>query len=191
MRLAFIADGRAEHPRRWVRYFVTVGDEVLLLSTYPCSNTAGIRIKTLPGFFRAGNAFVKRSDITERAGNGRIVTWLTARRLFSNAISIWQQMKVVDFFCQARVSRKTLQQFNPAVVHAIRIQNEGYVAALAGARPWILSIWGQDFVFLARTCLVHRLLTSWAVRRPDGLTADCYRDIRLAQEAGLSDTVPV
>ena len=39
MRIAYIADGRAEHTRRWLNHFQQTDDEVMLLSTYPCDDS--------------------------------------------------------------------------------------------------------------------------------------------------------
>ena len=62
MRIAFIADGRAEHAKRWIGYFGSTEDTVLLLSTYPCDPIENVTVKVLPGIFRPGNAFVKSAE---------------------------------------------------------------------------------------------------------------------------------
>lgn len=190
MRIAFVADGRTEHTRRWVSYLGNKGVELLLLSTYPCRPLEGVQIKTLPGVFRPGVAFLKQPSKTEELRKfspslGKAIIdfgwdrWLTG---------FWWQVKTIDVIPQAIVVRKQLQQFRPDLVHALRLQNEGYVAALAGAKPLMVSLWGQDLVLFAHRYAVHRLLTPLALKHPVALTADCQRDIDLAYDFGLRES---
>lgn len=202
MRIAFIADGRAEHTRRWLYGCATSGatsaSDVLLLSTYPCAPLPGVRTIVLPGLVRAGDAFVKGSaaqaspagQVGRQRAVGRVLAAAAPALLSGSVQPFWQQLKLVDILGQAVAARWLLRRFQPAVVHALRMQNEGYVAALAGWRPWIVSLWGQDIVLFARRYPLHRLLTAWALRRADALTADCARDIGLARQAGLPAAAP-
>ena len=103
---------------------------------------------------------------------------------------MWHQATLLEVPLQATAARRILGGLEPDLVHAIRVQNEGYVAALTGFHPWLLSVWGQDFVFIAENSPLHRTLTRWTVRKPDALTADCNRDIRIAREFGLQEGKP-
>lgn len=190
MRIALIADGRAEHTRRWVRYFTNEGDDLLLLSTYPCSAIPGVEIKVLPGIIRSGDSLVKSSNKTESVGASGILATIIRAGLHASVQSVWQQLKVFDVGRQAWSAREILAEFKPDLVQASRLQNEGYVAALAGHHPWILSIWGQDFVFYAKTYPLHRLLSTWTMKYPDAVMADCRRDISLSQKAGFDPKLP-
>ena len=181
LRIAFIADGRSGHTRRWTRYFAARSEQLLLLSTYRCPEIPGVPTQALPGLLRSGNVLVKNSDTPKATWHKALVTSLISiGGLNSKVQFLWQQAKITDVLWQAAVVRRALHRFRPDIVHAMRTQNEGYVAALASVRPWLLSSWGQDFIFYARTYPVHRVLTQWAVRRADGFVADCRRDIRLA-----------
>ncbi|MBI3945010.1 MAG: glycosyltransferase [Armatimonadetes bacterium] len=192
MRIAFIADGRAEHTRRWVRYFAASGDTVLVLSTYPCRlDIKGVAVRILPGLFRPGDALVKTSerDRSPRGVSGA-ARFILRTRLDQRIRPLWHQVTVLDVLPQAFAAARHLRRFRPDIAHALRIPNEGYVAALAGYHPWVLSAWGQDFIYTGASYAVHRRLLRFAVRRPDGLTADCQRDIRLSREYGLPAHTP-
>ncbi|MBI3979856.1 MAG: glycosyltransferase [Chloroflexi bacterium] len=192
MRLAFIADGRAEHVHRLLPFFVRAGDDVLLLSTFPCpDDLPGVAVRALPKLFRAGQAMVKRSSpLRTPASGGRAVRMLVRSGLYPAVWSLWHQAAVAEVPAQALAARRTLDAYRPDVVQAIRIQNEGYVAALAGRHPWVQLVWGQDFVHFAQRYPVHGALTRFAVSRADALLADCRRDIRLARVAGLPRQAP-
>lgn len=192
MRLAFIADGRVEHTRRWLRYFAERGDDVLLLSSHPCPPLPGVALRVLPGLFQPGDAFVKSSQAPAVAPTRRFnpAAWVIRSGLDRKLQPLWSQIKTVDVLPQGLAARRALRRFQPDLVHAMRIQNEGYIAAVAGVHPWMLSTWGQDFILFARRYPLHGRLAGWVVRRPDALTADCQRDIDLAHRYGLPRNRP-
>jgi glycosyltransferase involved in cell wall biosynthesis len=188
MKIAFIVDGRAQHAHRWIRYFAEQGHEVLVLSTYPCSwNESGIRLRVLPGAFRPGSAFVKQTNL-QTGTVDRIGRYLIRKGLDNLVRPLWHRLNAADALWQGYAARRYLRDFRPNLVHSMRIQNEAYVAAIAGYAPWIASVWGQDFNYYARQYLTHRHMTRWTLPRVPALTADCARDVRLAHEFGLPRT---
>jgi glycosyltransferase involved in cell wall biosynthesis len=191
MRIAFIADGRAENFRRMVRYFATTPDEVLVLSTYPCEQESLVgRLQVLPAGLHVGNALVKSSTNSKE----RTDSPARASRVYRFAKLLypaWQNTKLVNVAHQALAAQRAMNQFKPDIVLAFRMQNEGYVAAVAGRRPWVLFAQGSDFGYFARNYPLHRTGTRAALARTNGLIADCERDIRLARDLGLPDRVPV
>jgi glycosyltransferase involved in cell wall biosynthesis len=189
MRLALIGDGRAEHVRRWVRYLTAAGDDLLLLSTHPCLPIGGVNAAILPGVFRTRGLLVTRPGSPPNAGRPAIAAALLG--LTRGAQYIWQQAKTVDVGWQGPAARKILAAFRPDLVHAFRLQTEGYVAAMAGWRPLVMSTWGSDFIWFARKYPAHRMLARWALERADGLLPDCDRDRELAHEAGFARGRPV
>jgi glycosyltransferase involved in cell wall biosynthesis len=54
----------------------------------------------------------------------------------------------------------------------------------------IVSIWGNDLTFHARTSPLMAMHTRRTLRRVDGLLADASRDIALAKEWGLREAIP-
>ena len=192
MRIAFIADGRSEHTRRWLRYFVYRGDEVLLLSTHPYpGDLFGIHPTNLPKLFRAGASMVKSSDLGPSNGNVLSPQVALARTgLYKWVWPLWHQASVLEVPIQAFAARRVLSRVKPDVVHAMRMQNEGYVGALIGYHPLVLSAWGSDFAFMAQRYPIHGLLTRHAMRKLDAFTADCNRDLHLALSYGLGQDKP-
>ncbi len=191
MRIAYIVDGRSDHVRRWVQFFIDRQDDVLVLSTYPIPlDMEGVTVKILPGIFRPGTVFANTADQAQTKKNSRIVEWVAHKGLDSFLRPLWHQICLFDVVPQALAVRRELHSFQPDIVHALRIQNEGYVAALAGMHPWVLSVWGNEFKYFSRKYRLHRFLTQVVLRFPDGLTADCARDIRISLETGLPPEVP-
>ena len=190
MRLAFVADPRAEHTRQWLRYFASASDDVLLLGTFPGPRIPGVRTEFLPVVFNLGATLIKGGDEGAPSRRASAVRFAFRAGLSGVAYPIWQQLRAVDAFRQARKARTVLDEFRPDVVHTLRIQNEGYVGGLTRHHPLIVGAWGSDFVLMARHYPVHRLLTRRLMRRADAFTADCRRDIRLAHEHGLAAVAP-
>ena len=191
MHIAFVADGRSENFRRWVRYFVAENDEVTVLSTYPCDDITNCCLLNLPSIMRASNVLVRRSDslgeATKQKYFGRkLLTSSFSRLLFP----MWNIIKTINLLPQVVAARRMLRKLKPDIVVAFRTQNEGYVAAFAGFHPWVLFTQGSDFIYMADCHRLHAWLTAIAVRRADALLADCDRDIGLAKQYGFSETRP-
>jgi glycosyltransferase involved in cell wall biosynthesis len=183
MKIAFIADGRSDHSRRWISYFAS-NCEVLLLSPFQCKPLAGVKIVTLPGRFRLGGELSTKSS--GEAGQRVFFARLVSRMVRSNlANRVWTLLKLTDLFAQVGAVRAALRAFQPDVLHALRVQNEGYLAAFSGTPDFILSSWGSDFIDTAANSLVHRALTRIALRKTRHFMADCERDLNLADKFGL------
>ena len=75
MRLLFIADGRSPIARNWIRYFITNGSEVHLISTFDCAMLSGLEsLHFVPvAFSGLGRKRRKRTGGTDNGlhvGNG-------------------------------------------------------------------------------------------------------------------------
>lgn len=191
MRVAFIADGRSENFRRWVRYFVEQGDPVQIITTTPCDPIGGAAIHALPSALRAPNALVKRSDATAQSPKlGRIGRTALVHGWDRYLFATWNSLKLLNIPLQVKHLRRYVEQIVPDVTVAFRTQNEGYLAAFGGGHPLILFTQGSDFVNRATHNLFDGQLTAATLARVDALIADCQRDIRLAQEFGWNQQKP-
>lgn len=183
MKLAFIADGRSEHTRRWIQYFL-VDFEVLLISPYECNPIQGVTIVTLPGRFRLTSQLVDDKTVKRKQ-----ISFLS--KLFMIAVGsplanrFWGLLKLTDIFKQIKITRVTLRNFEPDVVHALRVQTEGYLAAFSWSDNFVISSWGSDFIHTAANSLVHRVLTKITMKKTTYFMSDCQRDQRLAEKLGL------
>jgi glycosyltransferase involved in cell wall biosynthesis len=87
--------------------------------------------------------------------------------------------------------RRVLNTLDIDLLHALRIPYEGMLAAEAKPEmPLILSVWGNDFTLHARSTAWMGWLTRRALRRADGLHADCVRDITLSGAWGFEPGQP-
>lgn len=153
MRLCYLADPRSTHTRRWLDYFVRQGHEVHLLTAHPY-------FSPLPG--------VKAHQILSlppflknmQRGHG----WLAL--LFSS----WR----INSF---------IQIINPDVLHAHFAKYYGWLAALSGFHPWVLTVWGGDILAdQGAFQLVGRWLTPFSLRQADLVTAVSQHLLNVARQ---------
>ena len=68
--------------------------------------------------------------------------------------------------------RRIIRDFRPDVVSAHFVPNYGMMAALAGARPWVLSAWGSDIMTVPDKSAFHRWRTQFVLDRAPWVTSD-------------------
>jgi glycosyltransferase involved in cell wall biosynthesis len=185
MRLLFVADGRSPITLSWLRHWLERGDEVHLVSTFPCEPPSGLAsFHVLPvAFGKLGGGQAVRAASGSRQGLvGRLRGFLRPLRYLIGPVSL---------FLYQRSFRILSAAIRPDLIHALRIPFEGMLAAAALPEiPFIVSIWGNDLTLHARGSFLMAWLTRQTLRRAHGLMADARRDIRLGGEWGFASDKP-
>jgi glycosyltransferase involved in cell wall biosynthesis len=182
MRILFVADGRSPITHGWLRAWIEGGDEVHLVTTFPCDPLPGLAsLHVLPVAFggMGGGQSTPAAGGARKAGPvGRFRGWLRPLRYWAGPLSLPRY--------QARF-RRLAAGIAPDLVHALRIPFEGMLAAATPAGiPLVVSIWGNDLTLHARGSFLMAAWTKRTLRRAAGLIADARRDIRLGQEGGFA-----
>ena len=70
-------------------------------------------------------------------------------------------------------TRKIIRQLNPQILHAHFVHQYGWLGALAGRRPFVLTAWGTDILQLpnASRSRIGKRLTTFTLKKADLLTA--------------------
>jgi len=77
----------------------------------------------------------------------------------------------LGYMANAVALRRLAQRWRPDVLNAHYASGYGTMAALAGVRPWLLSVWGSDvYDFPTRGWLQGRLVR-WNLRRADAIAS--------------------
>jgi glycosyltransferase involved in cell wall biosynthesis len=181
MRLLFVADGRSITTHSWLSYWIESGDEVHLISTYPCS--------PLPGLASFHVLPVAQSRFSSQAGTherSRLVSQLRAHlrhlRYLLGPLSLARYRK--EYL-------SLVEEITPDLVHALRIPFEGMLAyRLPREVPFIVSIWGNDLTLHAPGSFLMAAYTRNVLKRADALMADTIRDIRLGKNWGFRESRP-
>lgn len=176
MRLLFVADGRSPTTLSWLGFWIASGDEVHLVSTYPCDAPAGLEsFHILPVAF--GGMATGRGASSRRAPVSRLRALLRPLRYVLGPASLPSHQ---------RQFLRLVDSVRPDLVHALRIPYEGMLACVTPTEiPLLVSIWGNDITLHAHGSPQMAAFTRRVLRRADGLLADTRRDLRLARTWGL------
>jgi glycosyltransferase involved in cell wall biosynthesis len=195
MRLLFVADGRSPIALNWIRYFVERGDEVYLASTYACQPDLDLRgLEVTPVAF-SGTKRLPASPASHPAPSRTL--GLPALHRAQDSVPLRVRTVIrhllgpLTIARSARKLRAVIERVRPELVHALRIPYEGMLAADAyNDTPLLVSVWGNDFTLHAPSTRLMGHYTRWTLQVADALHADCWRDIRLAQEWGFPPKKP-
>ena len=188
MRILLVADGRSPITRNWLRMLSGLDYKISLVSTYPYESIPGLEHQyTLPvAFSGMSGSQVARSGTRRQTRLRGVVARLRPLLLRVRALLVPMLL--------AKPRKEFLSivaELRPDVVHALRVPFEGMLAAVTPAEiPLIVSIWGNDLTFHARTSFLMKRQTRRALARADGLLADANRDVRLAFQWGLKVGTP-
>jgi len=178
MKILFVADGRSPTAVNWMRYFIDQGHEVHLANLYTSSPDLELAsLHNLPFPL----------TVSEQGPTSKRIKLL--RTLLPPAVRTRIRQELIPSRLKHGTEslKQVIAKIEPDIVHALRIPFEGMIAALADPKmPLLISVWGNDFTLHAISNSRMGNLTRQAVSRTDALLADCQRDIRLANEWGLS-----
>jgi hypothetical protein len=184
MRILFVADGRSPTALNWIHYFVERGDEVHLVSTYPCAPDERLASLTIipVAFSQAAGGAGQGPNSQAPTRSERSIRMRTLVRQWLGPLTLGKAAASLG---------ERIRQVKPDLVHAMRIPYEGMLAARSQpTAPLLMSVWGNDFTLHAPATPWMGRLTRQALARADALHADCGRDIRLAIEWGLAVDKP-
>jgi glycosyltransferase involved in cell wall biosynthesis len=179
MKLVFLADARSPIAIHWVRWFVERNHEVHWISSRPAE-------PPLEGLasFRVLSIFPELPSGIKAPRGSRI--------LYPAATFIRHWFMPWRLGARAKELGRYLDEIQPDLLHAMRIPQEGMVAAKAGKLnssrrriPLLVSVWGDDFTYHARSSPIMASLTRETMACADALHSDCQRDTDLAFKWGL------
>ncbi|MBN2048133.1 MAG: glycosyltransferase [Anaerolineaceae bacterium] len=195
MRILLVADGRSPITRRWTEELLLADYDVMLVSSFPFDPIEGLtRFAVLPIAFArfAGSQVGKggHSGKEEPSSKPSALKGLVSRyRGILQAARYWLGPLTLPFY--GRQLRAVIGNFQPDLVHALRIPFEGMLASyLPDSIPFVVSIWGNDLTLHAPKSPMMKYLTRKVLRRADGLITDVYRDLALAKEWGYEHGKP-
>lgn len=193
-RILYIVDYRSEIARGWISHVASLGNAVGVVSTFPAAaaEDPSVSVTTVDlGFSRLVGL---RSEVgAAPPGVGRR---LAARGVSSVAVRrLWHATNSSFMALETRRHSRTIQavveEFDPDVIHAMRIPYEAVLASSLDTRiPRIVSTWGNDLTLWASRRRRMAAITHKVLARADALHCDCERDIVLARQRGFPRSRP-
>lgn len=142
MRICYIADAPSTHTQKWVGYLAHKGHEIHLISPVP-----------FEGDFH-GEEF------------GNIALYLLKR--------VQPQIRIISFLIDTLSlivqTRKLVRKIKPDILHAHYISDNGFLAAMTGFHPLVLTVWGSDVFVDPQRSPIDRYKVRFALKRADLIT---------------------
>ena len=193
LRILFVALGESPHAARWAAQLAGQGWDIHLFPIHGAPIHPGFRDLTVHDFL-----YARASDL----GPGvrfRGVPWPLGR--FGPRWVVRQGVELKPGWfpwaqSAARLAR-TVRHLRPDIVHSLEIFTAGSITLEAKRRigtgfpTWIATNWGHDVYFFGRLD-AHREKIRAVLTECDFYSAECHRDIRLAEEMGVKgERLPV
>jgi glycosyltransferase involved in cell wall biosynthesis len=107
-------------------------------------------------------------------------------------LPMWILDKFLGNALRGAIVRSVIGSFKPDFVHALELQNAGYIALAAmrdkkSSAKLIATNWGSD-IFWFQRFPKHRVKLESLLRLSDFYSAECARDVQLARELGFTGT---
>lgn len=196
MRICFIADIRSPIAQNWIGYFIKNGNDVQVISSYPCDTELlpGAVIHPVPIALACLSKISHSGTVDSRARVNNlkhILAPLHSGRLSGVTRKSFEWLASFELIRHTSRIRGLITDFQPDIVHAMRIPFEGIMAVKATPPdvPVLASVWGNDFTLHGRNPVIRRQIKT-TLQRITAIHTDCYRDLRLAQKWGYSDKKP-
>lgn len=109
-------------------------------------------------------------------------------------LPLWVLDKLFSNYIRSRYLLNQIRRFRPDIIHALELQNAGYIASKAlmemeAPKPiFIATNYGSDIFWFSRFSN-HRRKLSELLRQLDRYACECDRDVRLAKDMGFGGVV--
>jgi glycosyltransferase involved in cell wall biosynthesis len=159
------------HSARWLRQFKDQGINFLL---FPSSPHRGLH-----------------PELEELLASSESTSFRLAAHARYFALPLWVLDKFANNFFRGCLLRTAIRNFKPSVVHALELQNAGYVTlrALSAGKPkglnFMVTNWGSD-IFWFQRFPKHKAKLKELLRFADAYSSECERDVILARKLGFS-----
>jgi len=141
MKVLLLADASVVHTLKWARSLSERGIEVVIFGMVDFDRSI------YDGYNNIEIVIYKRETELLRSGAGNV--------------------RKLAYLKALPVIRRLIREHKPDIVHAHFATSYGLLGALAGFRPFIVSVWGMDAFDFPKISIVHRLVFKFILSRAD------------------------
>lgn len=138
MRILLLANANSIHTIKLAKAFANRNINVCIFSFFENIN----------------NDFIEQNNISVKTIN---FSETTANNNFSKLIYLTTIKKL----------KRAISDFKPDVLHAHYASSYGFIGALAGFKPFVLSVWGSDVFLFPKKSMVHEKILKYAFKKAD------------------------
>ena len=95
-------------------------------------------------------------------------------------VSGWERLGKLRYLLRIPRVRRLVRDLRPDILHALHLTSYGFLSVFCDVHPTLVSVWGTDVLEAPRLSPFHYLITRYALRRADHITAT---GLRLAEAA--------
>lgn len=164
-RLCLIGNPDSIHVRRWAEHFADRGFDVHIATFYSPGQPAprGVTVD-----------FVRRRGADARASGARAAV---SRYPGLLRIATAGRLMRAGF-------RSLVRRLEPDLLHAHYVSDYGFLAALVGRHPLVVSAWGSDLLLDPWRSAITRAMVRWVLRHSELVTYDARQVADAAQRLG-------
>jgi len=127
-------------------------------------------------FLGDGNSIHLRRWIEFFISNGNVVYLLATNTtkpikklhiIYLSFNKIFSVIPIVSTIVNALYLKKIVRKIRPDIIHAHYISNYGYMGALINFHPYIVTVWGSDWLIDPQKSLKNKMRVKYALKRAD------------------------
>ena len=161
LRLCVVGDIDGVHTQSWLRYFVSRGHDVHVVSYHALASASG------------GPEGVHAHALRPASGGGALTgarPGLTVRLARALPPSLQRLANLVRY--RRAGLRSVVEEVAPDILHAHYLVEHGLYATSANFRPYVVSAWGSDVLVEPVRSPLNRAIARFVLRRADLATAN-------------------
>ena len=101
-----------------------------------------------------------------------------------HTLSVPVRVRGLRLLMLGRTVRRLLREIRPDLVHAHTVSPGGWLGALAGIHPLLVTAWGSDLLLTPRRSWIYSLRTRWVLRQADYVTCVSQDLAQVARSLG-------
>jgi len=87
----------------------------------------------------------------------------------------FEPLRKLRYLVHARRVAAVIRRLRPDLLHALHLTSYGFLGALTGVKPYVISVWGTDVLEAPTRTPLHRFLTNYGLAKADAITATGLR----------------
>ena len=76
-------------------------------------------------------------------------------------------IRFVDYLLRIIQSTLIIRKIKPDILHSLQVTYHGFIGALSGIHPFVLTPWGSDILFVPEKSIIYAAITKFTIKKAD------------------------